>query len=66
MRVGKAKRRWIAWCRYVQKTQTSRRSRAYGEIHAGQAKAFEGATFANAYPPKGARSVWYPRWGSIR
>ncbi len=64
MNATKAQRRWIAWCRYVQKTGTqANRSRGWGtDAHNGHAKAFNDATFAG----RGARYLYYPSWGHPR
>jgi hypothetical protein len=66
MRVNKAKRRWIRWCRYVDKTQTVAANKAYAGTHLGQALAYESYMYANRWAPKGVRVVWYPAWGSVR
>ena len=76
MNASKAKRRWIKWCRYVDKTQsqTAARSHAgthYGQAkaygtHYGQAKAYRDAMCAGRWAPNGVRVVWYPRWGSVQ
>lgn len=67
MRVSRAKRRWIKWCRYVDKTQ-SRTSLAAlrSGAHLGQVDAYADYMFAHRYVPRGARYVWYPKWGSVR
>lgn len=68
MRVGKARRRWIRWCRYVQATNTlASPSRRWGTgIHGGQAKAYEDVMFAQRPMARGVRVPWYPKWGSAR
>lgn len=69
MNAARAKRRWIAWCRYVQHTQsepTGGNAWALARIHRGHAKAYQDAMFAKRWYPKGARAVWYPSWGSTR
>jgi len=68
MNAARARRRWLAWCRYVNATQTqANRSRGWGtDIHAGQAKAYQDYTFAGRAAPRGARLVYYPRWGHTR
>lgn len=68
MNVGRARRRWLKWCRYVQKTQTlaDPRRRWGTGAHAGQARAYQDAMFAGRYAPKGVRNVWYPRWGNAK
>lgn len=68
MNASKAKRRWIRWCRYVDKTQTRANAhRTWGtETHEGQAIAYYDTMFARRYPPVGARVVWYPKWGTAR
>lgn len=65
MRTGKAKRRWVRWCRYVAKTQSvANRSRLWGtDAHNGQAKAYADLSIAGI---PGMRPVWYPRWGFPR
>lgn len=66
MRVGRAKRRWLKWCRYVQKTQTrASKQRSWGtEAHTGQAYAYYGVMYARRWAPNGLRVVWYPKWGN--
>jgi hypothetical protein len=68
VRVAKAKRRWIRWCRYVAATGTQANPhRSYGSMtHEGQAKAYEDVMYARRYAPIGVRVVWYPKWGSVR
>jgi hypothetical protein len=68
MNVARVKRRWLRWCRYVDKTQTrADRSRGWGtDIHTGQSKAYDGVTYAKRYVPIGLRVVWYPRWANPR
>jgi len=68
VRVGRAKRRWIAWCRYIQKTNSqANHLRDWGtNIHAGQAKAYEDAMYAHRWAPIGVRQPWYPRWGNAK
>jgi hypothetical protein len=65
---SRARRRWLKWCRYVDKTQSIRAGSkmAFTEIHEGQAKAYQDAMFARRYFPKGARQPFYPRWASAR
>ncbi|HET6262460.1 MAG TPA: hypothetical protein VFG99_09515 [Chloroflexia bacterium] len=62
MRVNKAKRRWIRWCRYVDATGSQAAQR--GGIHRGQAKAFKDAMYAHRWAPKGVRLVPVPKRGS--
>lgn len=62
MNAAKARRRWLAWCRYVDKTQTQPSPRRY--VHVGQAKAYADAMFAGRAYPRGARYVYFPRWGT--
>ena len=69
MNASRAKRRWLRWCRYVQKTQS--RANAHSKwnaagTHHGQAWAYSDAMYANRYYPKGVREPWYPRWGTVR
>lgn len=68
MNASKAKRRWIAWCRYVAATGTkANRSRGWGtDAHNGQAKAYHDHMFAGRSYPRGVRVPYYPRWGSNR
>lgn len=67
MRVSRAKRRWIRWCRYVDQTQTQTGpSKHWGGFHQGQANAYADYMFAKRYVPRGARWVWYPEWGNVR
>lgn len=68
MRVSRAKRRWLRWCRYVDKTQTlANRSRGWGtDAHTGQAKAYADVMYAGRWVPNGIRPVWYPSWGTVR
>lgn len=68
MNATKARRRWIAWCRYVQKTGTQANlSRGWGtDAHDGQARAFDDATFAGRTCPRGARLLYFPSWGNPR
>jgi hypothetical protein len=63
---SKARRRWLRWCRYVQKTQSFSNGKWGSGTHAGQAKAWEGAMFSKRYAPKGARYVRIPPWGVAR
>jgi hypothetical protein len=68
MNASRAKRRWMAWCRYVAATGTQAdRSRAGGtDIHTGQVKAYQGHMFARRSYPRGVRVPYYPKWGSVR
>jgi hypothetical protein len=68
VRVNRAKRRWLRWCRYIDKTQSMANGsrKRWTEIHVGQAKAFEDVMHARRYAPIGVRVVWYPKWGSAR
>ena len=66
MRVGKAKRRWLRWCRYIQKTQSESGGRWSTGVHAGQALAYEKVMNAHRWAPHGLRAPWYPRWADPR
>lgn len=67
MRVARAKRRWVKWCRYVAKTQSQTSPhRHLSSAHRGQVDAYADYMFARRYVPRGARYVWYPKWGSVR
>ena len=66
MRANKAKRRWIKWCRYVDKTQTRSAKSGYGGSHVGHSKAYADAMYAHRWAPNGIRSVWFPRWATSR
>lgn len=66
MNAAKAKRRWLAWCRYVAATGTTpegSRRRLRG-VHAGQAKAYQDHIFAGRSWPRGARAPYYPTWAA--
>lgn len=62
MNAAKAKRRWIAWCRYVEKTDT-RTKPSFAGLHQGHTKAYQDLMFAGRAYPQGARWVYYPKWG---
>jgi hypothetical protein len=68
VKVARAKRRWLAWCRYVDKTQSqANRSARWGyQTHQGQSKAWNNYMFAHRWPPRGCRYVPVPRWGFVR
>lgn len=68
MRVGRAKRRWLRWGRYVAATQSrASRSRGWGtECHAGQIRAYGDVMYARRWAPIGARTPWYPSWMTAR
>lgn len=68
MRVGKAQRRWIKWCRYVQKTQSrANAGNRWGTtLHDGQAKAYADVMYAHRWAPNGVREPWWPGWGEAR
>lgn len=68
MRVSRAKRRWLRWCRYIQRTQSQANAHSkWGTYaHDGQARAYSDAMYAKRYYPKGVREPWYPRWGRAR
>jgi hypothetical protein len=65
MNASKARRRWLRWCRYVDKTGSVSAKWGIG-IHSGHAKAWEAAMIAKRYPPKGVRYVRIPPWGVAR
>jgi len=54
---SKARRRWIAWCRYAAKTGTLGNA-----AHRGHAKAHENVMTAGRAYPRGLRPVYYPGW----
>lgn len=66
MRVARAQRRWVRWCRYIQKTQSRANIKnKWGcEIHKGQAKAHVDVMVAHRWAPNGLRAPWYPDWGN--
>lgn len=68
MRASRAKRRWLAWCRYVAATQTQASpGRHWGTgIHTGQARAYQGVMYARRAAPRGVRTPFYPRWATPR
>lgn len=69
MNASRARRRWLRWCRYVNATQTQAISsgRRWGtDIHTGQVKAYHDYTFARRAFPRGARVIYYPKWGHTR
>jgi len=68
VRVNKAKRRWLKWCRYIQKTNSQANpKRGWGTgIHAGQSGAYVDVVYAHRWAPVGIREPWYPRWGDAR
>lgn len=66
MRASRAKRRWLAWCRYVDATQTRANGRWGTDIHAGQARAYQDVMFARRAAPRGMRVPFYPRWAHPR
>lgn len=63
MRASRARRRWLKWCRYVDKTQTRR---ARSGVHYGQASAYVDVMYARRWSPKGVREPWHPKWGMAR
>jgi hypothetical protein len=68
VRVSRAKRRWLRWCRYVATTQTRAnptRHRAT-DAHNGQVNAYADYMYAHRWVPRGVRYVWYPKWGSVQ
>lgn len=66
MNASRARRRWLKWCRYVDKTQSQTSNKNFAGTHAGQARAHQDVTFAQRYFPKGARRPFYPPWASVR
>lgn len=50
----------MKWCRYV--TNTGTRTEQFAGVHNGQANAYYDLTFAQRAYPRGARTVYYPRW----
>lgn len=65
MNASRARRRWLKWCRYIDKTQSETPHRSYAGTHTGQAKAYTDVMFAHRCTPRGARVPWYPKWGSV-
>jgi len=57
MNASKAKRRWIAWSRYVQKTGSR-------ITYPGHAKAHQDVMFASRAYPRGVRVPFYPKWSN--
>lgn len=66
MNASKARRRWLTWCRYIDKTQSMTSNRRFAGIHAGQAKAYECVMFARRSFPRGVLVPYYPRWGTVK
>lgn len=68
MRVSRAKRRWLAWCRYVDATQTRANPRRHWgtDVHTGQARAYQDVLYARRAAPHGVRTPLYPRWAHPR
>ena len=66
MNAARARRRWLAWCRYVDKTQSRPRGNDHRPAftHIGQAKAYQDAMFAGRAFPHGVRYVYFPKWGT--
>lgn len=64
MNASRAKRRWLAWGRYVAATGTmANRSRGWGtDAHTGQAKAYQDCMYARRSCSRGVRVVYYPPW----
>lgn len=62
MRVGKAKRRWLKWSRYVAKTGTRTGSKWYGGWHHGHTKAYDDVARAKRHAPIGLRMPYFARW----
>lgn len=61
MNAARAKRRWLAWCRYTARTHSTRTN---GNAHYGAAKAFANHTYAGRAYPRGIRSPFFPKWAS--
>lgn len=66
MNASRAKRRWITWCRYIDKTQTATDSKWYAGMHRGHTKAYDDLMYARRAFPRGVRLPYYPRWGTVR
>lgn len=68
MRVGRTQRRWIRWCRYIQKTQSKAniKNKWCCEIHKGQTKAYADVMVAHRWTRRGLRAPWYPGWGDAQ
>lgn len=62
MNASKAKRRWMAWNRYVQKAGSKANGKWGTDIHQGQARAYQDVMFAGRAYPRGARVPYYPKW----
>ncbi len=62
MNANKAKRRWLKWCRYQQKTGSTCNHRYLAGVHRGQVAAFHDHMHAKRYYPKGLRTPHSPRW----
>lgn len=56
MRVGRAKRRYMRWARYVQHTRTGKR------LLNGYLMAHYDAMYAHTWAPKGVRTVYFAKW----
>lgn len=66
MRVGKAKRRYLKWLRYIQKTQSETGHRYSAGYHRGMVIAHDDAMKAHRWAPIGFRVVVMPMWGFKR
>lgn len=64
MRAAAAKRRWLAWCRYVEKTGSVSQSSWHNGPHQGEIKALSDHMRAKRYAPIGLRVPYYPRWAT--
>lgn len=64
MSAGRARRRLLAWHRYVQRTGTYGRGTASG-YHHGHVLAYDRVIFAGR-PALGIRMPWRPRWARPR
>lgn len=66
MNASRARRRWLKWCRYIDKTHSAGGGKWGARVHEGQAKAYQDAMFARRCYPKGARQPFYTSWGRMR
>lgn len=58
MRVNRAKRRLLAWARYVRETGSAPSNPRLGGYHRGHAMAYGDVTYARRWAPKGIREPW--------
>ena len=66
MNASRARRRWLRWCRYVDKTQSLPSNPHIGNVHDGQALAYEDLMYARRAFPRGVRIPYYPRWATVK